>query len=536
MGKKLIEGVNDFASWCIQNGRETLLAEWDTENNSCTPNSKSFGSHYKAAWKCSKCGYKWQAITKSRSLLNAGCPKCGFAKMSIAQSQPTAFGDVESFCKTHQLEWLLNEWDDEENNGLKPSEVARSSRKYKIAWKCSMCGYQWKLSPNARIRVFSDDQLRVSECPMCLKEKKTSFPEQAIYYYVTKGFADAVNGDITTIGMELDIFIPSLMMAIEYDGYAWHQDTGKDLRKNDLCKQNGVKIIRVREIGCPPLVDDNYCKVISIQANNREDLSMVLLDLCGILGFDADINLNRDEPLIVALYQKRKYENSFAYLYPEFAQEFHSTKNGTLTVENINKGSARKVWWKCSVCGHDWLAAVSSRADGHGCPACSGRVLVPGKNDLETWCKQTGNEHILAEWDYEVNPISPSETTKKNPYVASWKCRKCGESYRTRVYGRANGEGCPVCSGKKVKSGINDFKSWCIRNEKEAILTEWDPLNELTPNQVSHGSGKRIQWICSVCGHHWSATLDNRKKGKGCPECGMVKRIQSNKMRALKQK
>lgn len=535
MGKKLVEGVNDFESWCIRNGRDTLLVEWDAENNSCTPNSKSFGSHYKAAWKCSECGHNWQAVIKSRTLLNAGCPKCGFAKVAIAQSQPKELGDVESFCKTHHIEWLLNEWDYEKNE-MRPYEVARSSGKYKVAWKCGKCGYQWKLIPNSRIKVSSDGSIKVSECPMCLKEKQTSFPEQAIYYYVSKVFEDAVNGDKSTIGMELDIFIPSLMTAIEYDGYAWHKDAKKDLRKNALCTQNGMKIIRVREIGCPSLNVDKHCTIIGVQSNSREDLSRALLDLCNALGFASDINLNRDEPLIMALYQKRKYENSIAYLYPELAKEFHPTMNGTLTAEDINKRSARKVWWQCSVCGHDWSAAVGSRADGHGCPACSGRVLVQGKNDLETWCKQTGNEHILAEWDYEANPISPSETTKKNPYIASWKCSKCGESYRTRVYGRTNGEGCPVCAGKKVKSGVNDFKTWCIQNGKETILVEWDPTNELMLEEVSHGSGKRFLWICSVCGHHWSAKLDNRKKGRGCPECGMAKRIESNKIRALKQK
>ena len=518
MGKKLIEGVNDFASWCIQNGKENLLIEWDIENNLCKSNSKSFGSHYKAAWKCSVCGYKWQAIIKSRTILNAGCPKCGFAKVSIAQSQPKELGDVKSFCKIYQLEWLLNEWD-YEGNELNPSEVSRSSSKHKVSWKCVECGHRWNCTPNNRIKVFSDGSVRISECPMCLKEKQTSFPEQAIYYYLVKYFEDTINGDTSTIGMELDVFIPSLMTAIEYDGYAWHQDIEKDLRKNSLCKENGVKIIRVREIGCPVLDDDDYCTVISIKPNNREDLSRVLLALSEALSFHADINLNRDEPLIMAQYQKRKYENSIAYLYPELANEFHLTMNGTLTAEDINKRSARKIWWKCSVCGHNWLATVSSRTDGHGCPACSGRVLIPGKNDLETWCKQTGNEHILTEWDYEANAQSPKEITKKAPYVAIWKCRKCNERYTARVYNRANGCGCPICSGKKVKSGLNDFKTWCIQNANEDILAEWDPANELTPEQVSHGSVKRLQWICSTCGYHWTATLDNRKKGKGCPEC-----------------
>lgn len=533
MGRKLIEGKNDFASWCLQNSRESLLEEWDSGNNSSTPNSKSFGSHYRAAWKCAECGHGWRAEIKSRTLLNSGCPKCGFAKVSIAQSRPKELGDVESFCKEKQIEWLLSEWDSEMNE-LKPREVSRSSSKYKIAWKCTKCGYRWKLAPNHRIKVSSDGRVSVSECPMCIKENQTSFPEQAIYYYVTQAFSDAKNRDKEAVGLELDIYIPSIKTAIEYDGYAWHQDSAKDIRKNARCRSKGIKLIRMREGGCPALEEDDFCRAVYVVPNNREKLSRGISDLCAMLGFCADVNLERDEPGIMALYQKNKYENSLGYLYPDLAKEVHSDKNGTLSPENINKRNARKIWWKCSSCDHAWSATVASRTGGHGCPVCSGRVLVPGKNDLETWCKETGNERILAEWDYEANAQSPRETTKKSAYEASWKCGRCGVAYKTRVYNRANGSSCPVCSGKKVQDGINDFRTWCINHGKENILDEWDAENDFLPSQVSHGSGKRILWACSVCGHHWLATLDNRKKGKGCPQCGNVKRSQSNKKRQEK--
>ena len=48
-----------------------------------------------------------------------------------------------------------------------------------------------------------------SGCPICDKENHTSFPEQALFFYVKKVFPDAVNSDKTAIGMELDIYIPS---------------------------------------------------------------------------------------------------------------------------------------------------------------------------------------------------------------------------------------------------------------------------------------------------------------------------------------
>ena len=154
-------------------------------------------------------------------------------------------------------------------------------------------------------------------------------------------------------------------------------------------------------------------------------------------------------------------------------------------------------------------------------------MLVYGKNDFETYCKDTKKEILLNEWDYKKNSVKPCEITKKNAYKAYWICSVCGASYKASIYNRANGGNCPVCSGKQVLRGFNDFQTWCINNKKENILKEWATDNELLPNEVSHGSGKRIAWICSNCGHHWSATLDNRKKGKGCPVCGESQRRKS---------
>ena len=530
MGRKTVIGKTDLVSWCIQHGKSNLLDEWDNENNSCNPETKSFGSHYKAAWKCSECNHRWKTEIKCRTLSNAGCPQCGIAKVRTARSKPKSRCDFESFCNENRLEWLLNEWDYYEND-LLPQEVSRSSSKYKAAWKCAKCGYQWKLTPNNRVKVLTDGKINVSQCPMCIKEKQTSFPEQAIFFYVSQCFPDAINGDYRAIGAELDIYIPSLQTAIEYDGYAWHQDVDRDIRKNLWCKEKKIKIFRIREEGCPSLCEGENCRILHIRPNSRESLTQVILDLHAELNVSVNVDLTRDEPLIMALYQRHKYENSIGYLYPELAEEFHTKKNGTLSVDDINKASARKVWWQCRKCNHEWLAAVSSRTSGHGCPACSGRVLVPGTNDFETWCNETGNTHILSEWDYGVNSYQPSEVTKKSPYVAAWKCGKCSTSYTAKVYNRANGCGCPVCAGKKVKSGINDFRTWCINNAKEILLEEWDEENTLHPSQVSHGSGKRFMWVCSVCNHRWPATLDNRKKGKGCPQCGNIKRAESNRKR-----
>ena len=54
-------------------------------------------------------------------------------------------------------------------------------------------------------------------------------------------------------------------------------------------------------------------------------------------------------------------------LYPELAKEWHPTRNGDLTPEEVTPGSDRKVWWRCSQ-GHEWESTIGSRTRGTGCP------------------------------------------------------------------------------------------------------------------------------------------------------------------------
>lgn len=79
----------------------------------------------------------------------------------------------------------------------------------------------------------------------------TSFWEQALYYYIKQWYTDAKNR-IKDYGYELDIFIPCLKVAIEYDGYYSHRNEEKyqrDLEKDKCCVEDKIEIIRVREYG-----------------------------------------------------------------------------------------------------------------------------------------------------------------------------------------------------------------------------------------------------------------------------------------------
>ena len=51
--------------------------------------------------------------------------------------------------------------------------------------------------------------------------------------------------------------------------------------------------------------------------------------------------------------------NSLSFKNSEIAKEWHPTKNGTLSADDVSPGSGKKVWWKCpKENDHEWEAYV----------------------------------------------------------------------------------------------------------------------------------------------------------------------------------
>jgi hypothetical protein len=68
---------------------------------------------------------------------------------------------------------------------------------------------------------------------------------------------------------------------------------------------------------------------------------------------------------------------SLRALNPALAAEWHPTKNGALTPDDVTAGSGKKVWWRCSLnVAHEWQSDVVHRANGTGCPVCANRVVT----------------------------------------------------------------------------------------------------------------------------------------------------------------
>lgn len=214
-------------------------------------------------------------------------------------------------------------------------------------------------------------------------------------------------------------------------------------------------------------------------------------------------------------------DTSLATLRPDLAKEWHYERNGDLLPSMVTPGSAKAVWWFCPVCKREWKASISNRRRyKQGC-------THPYSVDLENHSLVHDRPDLVREWDYEKNGLlQPSSFHIGSADKVWWVCSTCGHRWPARINHRTGGyegnwhpSGCPKCSGRPSKGTLS--KDYCLAVKNPSLSQEWHPTEneDLTPWDVTPNSSKNVSWRCSDCQHVWKATVDNRNKGRGCPEC-----------------
>lgn len=374
---------NSFESWCITNNKKAFLEEWDYQTNELKPSDVSHGTHREFNFICSKCGTHFKRqLHYFQPNGDNGCPKCWLIKRAETRHKTAA--KKNNLLKNYPK--IAAEWSSK--NDEKPDEISFNDNK-KYWWKCNRCGKEWQASVVNRVKG--------KGCPKCKYIYHTSFPEQAIFYYVRKYYPDAINGD-KHLGIEFDIYIPSKKVAIEYDGEQWHQNIKKDEKKNQMCFDNQIVLCRIRERNCWFWAENDFLRLIPCASGNNKELENAINVLLIYLNvIFADVNLERDKSIILSNYITSKEKNSLQTKYPQIAKEWHPTKNAPLTPSSVDYGSGISVYWICSKCGFEYKSTLNSRTcKGNGCPACSHKVAFVGKTDFVTLYPE-----LIHEWNFE---------------------------------------------------------------------------------------------------------------------------------------
>lgn len=183
--------------------------------------SETYANNYTYyEWQCGS-GHRWSAQS-SEILKGRWCPACCYAKKRVSIAR------LREHAQSRDGKCLALEY---KNNHTK------------ILWQCAK-GHEWMACPRDVISK------RQRWCPKCGKQE--SRPELQLYELVRSLYPSAkhkVKRLLISPRLELDIYVPELKKAVEYDGDYWHatpEAQERDLRKNLECAQVGISLKRIK--------------------------------------------------------------------------------------------------------------------------------------------------------------------------------------------------------------------------------------------------------------------------------------------------
>ena len=263
--------------------------------------------------------------------------------------------------------------------------------------------------------------------------------------------------------MELDIYIPSIKTAIEYDGIFWHKNNRKrEEKKYQICQKNGIKLIRIKESG--DMNCDGIADAIFHAANldKKRVLNGLIINFIrelkrsslfeGVILPIISVDVIRDE-FEIRKYMKELKIGSLEELRPDLTAEWCFEKNGNLLPSMFSLGSDQKVWWKCSICGHIWRASIGHRVNGTGCNVCY-RKNNKGKNHggaKRIYQYSVGGDFIK-EWDCIADAGKELKINRSNISMCAYHQRYKAGDYRWEFFYKEKLE--PVIKTKKNLKGI----------------------------------------------------------------------------------
>ncbi|MBO6239473.1 MAG: zinc-ribbon domain-containing protein [Butyrivibrio sp.] len=347
---KVLKGFNDLESQYPH-----LMQQWSVSKNTVPPSKVSCKSQKSYWWKCDR-GHSYKMAVSSKTEGVGECPYCsGRLPIEGENDLATVFPDV------------VKEWDEEKNGNKRPYEYLPYSSQ-KIWWKCSKCGFSWNTA-------ISNRTMQKSGCPKCL-------------------------GRVVDESDNLEVTNPEV--AIE-----WDYDRNAPLTPSEVKKGSHSKVWwkcqtcgfswessinnRVRGTGCPSCVIKNRRKTEYLEQYpelyNEWDVEK---NGCSYVGIATKSNMKRWWKCSKCGYSWQappstrangrgcpackgrvaSENNNIGILFPELCKEWDFSKNGEDTPENTLPKSRKKIWWKCSKCGHSWQSPPYARTIGSGCPNC----------------------------------------------------------------------------------------------------------------------------------------------------------------------
>lgn len=340
--------------------------------------------------RCKKCGKVWEP--KAYSLLQGrSCPHCSAIKGSINNKGETGLKSSDKFID--QLHKVHPQVD--------TSDQYVNTHTY-MTFICRRCGNTWTAKPYSVLQGHG--------CPRCVKSG-TSFMEQYIRlcFSHAMGSKAVLSRDKEMIGMELDILIPSIKIAIEPGNWVLHQRSlERDKLKREKCKEKGIRLITIYDkypdSKTKPF--DTDCFVFTDDLNKADhsllrQLVSNLFDICQLTYSFSSQELNQIEEEAYQLSKSKTHKN--------FVKELGSI-NPSIKVIGRYTGANKKITVVCEVCGHKWDAVPANLLSGDGCRKCGTKKahqdFIKNQEEFEKQLKSVNPDvEIIGTYTGRHNPV-----------------------------------------------------------------------------------------------------------------------------------
>ena len=174
---------------------------------------------------CSSCGNTWK-VRPTQILAGSGCPIC--SEKSKTQNKTKS-------PEQYKIDLI--------NTGFIVLEEYKLNNK-KILHKCIACNHEWKVKPQGIIH-------QGNGCPECSKKQMQSKGEKEVAAFIKEIYNGLVIENDRTIlkPKELDVYLPEIGFAVEYNGNHWHRNKPKGYHsdKTNRCAEQGIKLLHVWE-------------------------------------------------------------------------------------------------------------------------------------------------------------------------------------------------------------------------------------------------------------------------------------------------
>ena len=118
------------------------------------------------------------------------------------------------------------------------------------------------------------------------------------------------------------------------------------------------------------------------------------------------------------------------------------------------------------------------------------------QSELEKW--ENNAEHLVSDypelvrqWSEKNGLLKPEKVTMGSNRKIWWVCEK-GHEWQAPVYSRTHGNGCPVCSNRKILPGYNDLAT--LHPE---LVKQWGFARngDLKPDMIGRSGGSARKGI-----------------------------------------